>query len=282
MRKNMRGLDLIFIVLFILGSICVANAQHLPFGAESAGIAHASTAKRGRVGVYANPAGISAEKEHTFIAGYTSAYGFIEGLSTLSMAYLHSLSNAALSLSVYRFGDEIFSQHRLSISFGQTINHYSFGIRVNQHQFAMEGANTRYATAIDVGGMAKLSQSLRLGVCISNLNQAVVSEETQEKIPVNMSLGLSYTLDKKLSTYAELLHELEESPVCKVGLSYQAVQKMVLRCGLSTGDQSGLFFGLGLKHSILHIDYALEAHSYLGMSHHMNLAYKLNRNVEKE
>ncbi len=279
----MQFLKVIYLNLMLWGasSFATLDAQSMHLGAEAAGLGNATVAGKGRMGIYANPAALGAVRNQEISATYDTRYGFVEGISTIGAAYIHPLNHSALALSVSRFGDQIFSQHLLSLSYGHQIDQFSVGIRANQHQYHMEGTNTRYATALDIGGIMQMLPSLDFGMSISNLNQPVVSQQTGERVPTTLSSGLCFRPDEKLKTLMEVNYTLEERPLFKVGIAYQPLKSLTFRSGVNTGHLGRFFMGMGLSHSVIDFDYALEAHSVLGISQQFNVIYKIKKGGQK-
>lgn len=270
-----------YVTIFVLTCLRLSlNAQHLPTGAEAAGIGFATVAWEGSMAVWGNAAGLSKVRNRQIMTGYENRYGLVEGLHAVQAAYVHPLSTSTLAISVYRFGDDLYNQHKLSLSAGQQIGQFRAGIRLNQHQYSMEGADTRFALAIDAGGIMKLSEQLLVGMHISNISQARVSRQTGESIPSILGVGLHYAPDDNLHLLAELAYEIEQNPMVKVGLTYEPLDFLVFRSGINSGQPSLFFFGLGLKHSVIHFDYALEIHQLLGIAQHIGLTYQFPSNAK--
>lgn len=256
-------------------------AQHLPVGAEAAGLGFASVSRKGRVGVWDNPAGLSGIRNQQMVFGYENRYGLAEGLNVIQAGFVQPLGASTAALSFYRLGDDLYSQHKLSLSMGHKVGQFRGGLRLNQHQFSMEGADTRYSMAIDFGAIATLSDQFAVGILISNLTQAKVSRQTGEKIPTILRGGINYQPDEHLSLLAELAYELDRSPVLKIGLEYEPLKYIAFRSGMNTGEYTLFFAGIGLRHRVIHFDYSLEIHPLLGVSQHFGLAYQLQSDAEK-
>lgn len=279
----MRCLKVIFFLslcYWFLGTDAVL-AQHLPLGAEAAGLGYANVAAKGRIGIFGNAASLAAVKNREILAGYDSKYGFLKGISTISAAYLHPFQSSSLAFSLSRFGDELFSQHKLSLSYGHQIDHFSIGVRASQHQYHMEGTDTRYTTVLDMGGMAQILPLLSFGVSITNLNQAVVSRETGERVPTILSSGFCFRPDEKLQTLMEVSYALEERPLLKAGVAYQPVKNFTFRSGANTSSLGQFYLGLGAAHSMIDFDYALETHNILGISQQFNVIYKIRKHAKE-
>lgn len=279
----MLSISRISLLLLLILSLDVntLTAQHLPSGAEAAGLGFANVAMKGKMATWGNAAGLSEIHNQQLLAGYENRYGMAEGLHSLQAGFIQSFQQSVAAISLYRLGDELYSLHKLSLSLGHKVGQFSGGLRLSQHQLSMEGADTRYALSIDAGAIAKLSSQLDAGIQISNISQAKVSKQTGERIPTSLAVGFNYHPDQNLRVLGELFYELERAPVVKVGLEYMPLKYVAFRSGINAGEQTLLFLGLGLRHRIIHIDYALETHPLLGMSQHIGLAYQLQQNAKK-
>lgn len=273
-----------FVLVLTIAFAIAPNAlfsQHLPTGPEAAGLGFASVSRSGRVGIWDNPAGLIGLRNQQILCGYENRYGLSNGLNVIQAGFVQPVGASTGAISIYRFGDDLYSQHKLSLSMGHQIGQFRGGFRLNQHQFSMEGADTRYSTALDFGVIASLSEEFAVGVQISNLTRARVSGQTGERSPTVLRVGFDYRPDKHISLLGELTYELDYSPVVKLGLEYEPLKFIAFRSGMNTGEYTQLFAGLGLQHRVVQFDYAFEIHPVLGISQHFGLAYQLQPDAEK-
>ncbi len=61
----------------------------------------------------------------------------------------------------------------------------------------------------------------------------------------------------------------------KAGLEYRILEKLALRSGFSTLARSATF-GAGFRARAFEVDYALGAHTALGVSNHLSIAYRFD------
>ncbi|MEM9831835.1 MAG: hypothetical protein AAF944_14435 [Bacteroidota bacterium] len=261
----------VFLIAFLLIST-LGVAQSL--GGAATGMAEAGVAQRDVWSVFYNVGGMAWVKKITMIAGYENRFGFSEGLHAAGVGVVKPLSFGVGSLGVYRFGDASYSEDQISLGLSHRVSQFSFGLRLNGYQYHVETIGTRFATAVDVGGVARLSPELFIGMQITNLNQAKKSRFSEEKIPTRIQTGIAYQPTETIHLAVEVEHQAGESTEAKIGAEYTVVKKISLRCGVQTLDFRQ-FFGLGLEHRLLQIDYALQTHRVLGLSHQISLAYQL-------
>ena len=265
-----------------LGLMAVQGwAQPHNIGARSAGLGHAAVTLRDAGALFANISGVAHVKQPSLWAGYENRFGFSEGLHAVAAGFIQPTRYGTGSLSVYRFGDALYSQHRLSLGFSHRIEQFSMGVRLSEHQYHLEGFGTRFRTVIDVGGQAQLSSQLILGLQLLNVTQATLSGDHNENIPTLVQVGLSYRPVTSWLVNAEVEHEVTQRPNVKLGIEYTALQRFSLRTGFnSVGLRQ--FFGLGWKHRLLVADYALSTHARLGLSHQVSVTYRLFKKGQDE
>ena len=260
------------ILLLLLSSL--SSAQSL--GGPPAAMAEVGTPLRDAWSVFYNVGGLPWVKHTTVIAGYENRFGFSEGLHAAAVGMIKPLTFGTASLSVYRFGDALYSEDQFALGFGHRVSQFSFGLRLSGYQYHVETVGTRFTTAVDVGGVAQLSPTLHFGMQITNLTQAKKSGYTQEKVPTRIQTGMAYRPTETFQLAAEVEYEVQQTTNAKIGAEYTVLKKISFRSGVQTAYFQQ-FFGLGLTHRLLRIDYALRTHAELGWSHQLSLAYQLSR-----
>ena len=251
-------------------------AQTPTIGARAAGLGYAAVTVRDAGALFANISGVAHVKRSLLWAGYENRFGFSEGLHAVAAGFVQPTRYGTGSVSIYRFGDTYYSQHRLSLGLSHQIDQFSVGVRLSQHQYHIESFGTRFRTVLDIGGQAQLSPKIVLGMQLLNITQASLSDEGREKIPTFIQVGVSCRLASSWQLNTEIEHELTQRPNAKLGVEYTALQKFSLRSGFNSTELRQ-FFGLGWKHRLLIADYALSSHSRLGWSHQVALTYHLSR-----
>ena len=250
------------------------QSQGLNIGARSAGLGHAAVTLHDAGAVFANISGVARVKQPSLVAGYENRFGFSEGLHAVAAGFIQPTRYGTGSLSIYRFGDALYSQHRLSLGFSQRIEQFSVGIRLSEYQYHIEGFGTRFRTVIDIGGQAQLSPQFVLALQLLNITQATLSDQNNENIPTLVQVGLSYQPTTSWLLNADIEHEVTQRPNVKLGVEYTALQKFSLRTGFNSVDLRQ-FFGLGWRHRLLIVDYAFNTHTRLGLSHQVSVIYRI-------
>ncbi len=260
------------LILWLTGLHFSVNAQDLPLSANATGMGNTDAVLQDAYSIFQNVAGMSAIKHVVSITTYHSLYGLSSGLAQMSAGAVVPVRIGVAGIGVSRTGDELFSIHTLSLGYAHQIEQFSMGIRLSQQQYSIEGYGSRSVTLIDIGGIARLSPQLTLGMAISNLNRATISQYTGERKAARLQAGLAYKPITELLLALEIAQQVGEKPQAKVGAAYTWQKKVALRSGFNAAVRQH-YFGIGLYHRILKVDYALSTHTHLGCSHMMSLAY---------
>lgn len=176
-----------------------------------------------------------------------------------------------ISGGAYRFGDALYNEHIISAGFASKLGLASLGAQINYIQYSAEGFGTKSVASVNFGGIAELTPHLSIGAYIINLNQPEITKE--EKLPTKLVAGLGFKPIEKIFIAAEIEKDLDFDPTWKMGVEYSFHKKFAARTGYNLRPNTG-FFGLGFKTRRLTIDYAVQYHVSLGLSHQASIGYQ--------
>ena len=291
----MKKIYSLFFLLFLLFSIslqnfCFAQFGQIEAGARTYGMGRTSLTVSDSWAVFNNVAALSDVKGTEGFLGYSNRFT-LSGLHTLQAgATFDSFFNGKMGVGVTRFGDDLYNEHRLAIGYSHKINTMSIGIQANYLQTSIQGYGTRRNFALEMGGLAQLSEKLFLGMHIFNINQAKVSDFEDERIPTIMRIGISFRPVEKVMVNIETEKDTEYPASFKAGLEYQAIEwnerKVFIRTGITTAEFLA-HFGIGYYKRNFGVDYAFTTLPQVGYSHHVGLVYRFGKarkdnDVDKE
>ena len=214
-------------------------------------------------------------EQHAVFVGYQNRYTISEfQVIGGGGVFHHQLANAGIGY--YRFGDDLFSQQKLHLAVGNSIQMVSLGLGIDWIQYSIASIGTQHVLAIQFGGMAEITPQLMVAAHIFNMNQATVVEETGESLPTIMKSGISYRPNEELMINMEVEKDLGFNEVFKVGIEYEVVQQVFIRTGIRSEPLIGAF-GLGFHPKNFQFDYALSSDSQLGNIHEFSLAYSTKK-----
>lgn len=177
----------------------------------------------------------------------------------------------------WHFGDALYSENKVSLGYSHHLGMVSLGVQVNYFQVSVQEMGTQQAIALEFGGVAELRPDLKIGMHIYNFNQAQLADFEDERLPTIMRAGVSYEPIEKLMINIETEKEVDEPAMFKGGVAYQVLpDKLTLRTGVSS-EPFVSYFGLGFRYKFLVIDYALNTHPALDLTHHLSLTYRFEK-----
>lgn len=263
-------------MLTLLSSFTL-NAQNgiIQIGAKPAGLGYTYTALFDAWSVFYNPAGIDQIPTSKALFSIENKFS-ISGLSTLGASFIASTKSGNFGASVFRFGDNIYNEQALGLTYSNSFGITSLGVRVNYFQYQSEISTTRNGLVIDFGGITRLTKQLNFGAYIRNINQANLSGNRDEKIPVILNAGISYKPTHELIINAEVEKDIDFDAGLRVGLAYTFLKRLQARSGILTYPFTN-YFGLGFNSSRIQIDYALTRTPSLGISNQASVSYLLRK-----
>lgn len=192
----------------------------------------------------------------------------------LAAVFVTPIRSGAAGVSAFRFGDDLYNEHNLSLGVAHTFGLASLGLKAHYIQYRAQGLETRTALSVSFGGIAQLTPKLLFGAHIVNINQPVIHADTGERIPTSLYAGISFRPSDKLILGSDIEKDLQHPATIKSGMEYRLYKKVSFRTGFNLHPEAG-FFGLGFHVRKLELDYALEASYAAGFSHQATVLYKL-------
>lgn len=267
----------IYALLFFLFLFYNSQAQNglSQIGARTAAMGYTAATMTDSWSLFNNPAGLSEAEGVNGIFAFENKFG-VEGFNTMAAGVLAPMPVGGIGLSVFKFGDELYNEQTIALTYGNRFGLASIGARVNYLQYHIEGFGNKGIFAIDFGGVAELSQHVYFGAYIRNINQAQISEFEDERVPTLLNAGLSYRPTDKIILNLEAEKDIDMEALFRVGLEYSFLKKFVGRTGIKTRPFTN-FFGLGFKATRLKVDYALARDPALGFSHQAAIVYNIKK-----
>ncbi|WP_338765588.1 hypothetical protein WAF17_01960 [Bernardetia sp. ABR2-2B] len=279
MKKIYFSLALFFSFIFIKNT-SFAQFGQIEAGAKTYGMGRTSLTVSDSWAVFNNVAALSDVRGTEAFLGYSNRFT-LSGLNTLQAgATFDAFFDGKMGIGVTRFGDDLYNEHRLAIGYAHKISNMSIGIQANYLQTSIQGYGTRQNFALEMGGLAQLSETLFLGMHIFNINQAKVSDFEDERIPTMMRIGVSYKPVERVVINFETEKDTEYPASFKAGLEYQAVKwnenQVFIRTGITT-EEFLAHFGVGYYKGSFGLDYAFTTLPQVGYSHHVGLVYRFGK-----
>jgi hypothetical protein len=268
-----------FLFLFFLAPNCFAQLTNLPIGGRAMGLGGSTVTLQDGWGIFNNVAGISDSEQMS--AGFAYHYPYsLAPLSTASAYFVSPLRFGAIGVSVQKFGDNLFSEQKISLGYASKISNIDLGFRVNYHQLSADGAGSKGVPSFDFGVITQLTDEIYLGAKANNITQTKLLDFEDERLPSTISLGISYRPNNKLMVNIEANKDVEFDPAFLGGVEYRIVDKLLVRGGFSS-EPNAVYFGVGFDLKKIDIDYSLNNHAVLGISQQLSIKVDLKK-VEKK
>lgn len=271
----MRQIILVSVFLVVLVSTVFSQSIYTPIGGRAIGMGDASVTLSGFWSGFQNTAGITSSDQLAFGVAYENRYG-MDGFNFMAAGISAPTPFGHVFASAFRFGDDIYNEHKASLGYATEIGIIQLGGRVNYLQYHILDFGTQSSWSLDFGGIASLTPQLVIGAQALNITQSSLSKGNEQAIPTLLKLGASYRPVIYFMLNAEIEKDIQMASLVKVGAEYNLLEKFYLRSGIQSGSFQ-TFYGLGFKYLSIHWDYALSNHPELGFSHAMSLQYSLRK-----
>jgi hypothetical protein len=234
-------------------------------GARANGMASASACLSDIWSLTNNPAGLAKTKSVAAAFTYHAVPSFTS-FNRTSAGIVTPVKWGVAGAGVFRFGDDLYSEQIFSLGLANTFGLASLGLKVNWLQYRAEGLETRTALTLSFGGIATLNSKILVGAHIVNINQPVINDLTEERVPTKLIAGIAYQPSAQLLLAGEVEQAVGHLPFIKAGLEYLIHKKIFFRTGFRLRPATGSF-GAGYKTAKFQLDYAVQLNSPSGLSH---------------
>jgi len=252
-----------------------AQSIYAPVSSRVIGMGDASVTMGGYWASFQNTAGITTTEHIEIGATYENKFG-MPGMSFMATGFTSRLPFGHASLNIFRFGDDIYNEHKVSLGYATELGIIKIGSRINYLQYQVQDFGMKAAYSVDFGGIATISPKLVMGAQALNITQSTLNPDTEQRLPTLLKLGVSYRPKRYFMLNMEIEKDIVRPAMLKVGAEYHFLKKFYLRTGVNSGAFQS-FYGLGFNYLSFQWDYALSNHAELGFSHSISMHYKLKR-----
>lgn len=249
-------------------------------GAQAAGMGYATGTLPGEWAMFNNIAGLAHQKESTAAATYEIRPA-VPGGNRLGALAVMPFSFGTAGVSIFRFGDDLYSEQIISLGFANQLGNTSLGARLSYIQYRAEGFGTHGAFGINVGGITKITPQISIGAWVQNINQPKINFDAKEKVPVKLMVSVSFKPTEKFTLVSELEKDVLYSVLWKTGMEYIIHKKFFARAGFNI-QPNAMFLGAGFQGWRVKIDYAFQGFTQLGAAHQASASYRITSSRAKE
>ncbi|NWF50766.1 MAG: hypothetical protein HXY49_09515 [Ignavibacteriaceae bacterium] len=240
-------------------------------GARQISLANSDVALSNDVfALFSNPAGIAQMGWREIGIYYSPAPFGLTELANGFIAYHEPFYFGSVAIGGMTFGYDLYRETKVLVSYSYNYENRLFaGAAFNYHTVNIQNYGNDAALYVNLGGLAYVTNNLRWGFYIQNLNRASFGKD-DDQIPMIFNSGFSYDVIDNLSLNAAVEKDIRYNASVRVGVDYSLIEYLSIRTGFSN-EPSRYTAGIGIHYSILNLDYAFFTHPDLGLTHQAGL-----------
>lgn len=263
-------------IYFLALAITIAQAVSAQstttlMGGRAAGLGYATAATEDEWSLFNNVGGLAKVDQLNTSFAYEARPALV-GANRMAASILAPSKIGTVGVGIFKFGDDIYSEHQVSFGVGNQIGNTSLGAKVNYTQYRVEGFGNISAASFDFGGISRITPQLSIGAYITNLTQSKLIGTDGERIPTKLVLGIAFKPSNKIFIATELEKDLDYQTIWKTGLEYSIYEKVFFRTGFNLNPNVA-YFGLGTHKKNLKFDYAIRFNQLTGAAHQLSASY---------
>jgi len=269
-------LKFISVVYFLCtGTAMFSQNANTLIGSRAQALGYSSACLSDEWSLFNNVAGLASAKR--LAAGFTyEAHPAFKYFNRTAFVTAIPFKFGALGIGAVRFGDALYNEQIASCGIATTFGLASLGLKVNYIQYHVDGLPNKSLISVSFGGIAQLTEQLKVGAHIVNINQGKITEDGQERIPTILQAGIAFLPFSKLTVVTEVQKDLDYDACWKGGIEYHPFKKFLFRTGYNVHPDAA-FAGIGARFARMNADYAVQFMNPLGMSHQATVVYHFQK-----
>ena len=192
-------MKLSYTIIIICAISLSAYSQYNP-GAKQISLSNSDVAQSNDVfSLFNNPAGLSQMNWRELGIYYSPAPFGLSELTNGYVAYHEPTSFGSLGLGGMSYGFELYRETKIVLGYSYNYqNKFFAGAAINYQTVSIKNYGNDGALFFNVGGLAYITELLRIGFSIQNLNRATFGDQ-DDQIPMQINTGLSYDIVEELT-----------------------------------------------------------------------------------
>lgn len=265
----------IFLVLLLICSSSRAAFEQSPHGARAVGLGGSTVSVQGDLwSAYLNPSCLPAATTTSVAVEYLPAmYGLWEiqrGAVTVDRGF--SFGSAAFSICGLGFA--LYREITAGVAVSHELNERVIvGLGLHLYSLSIRGYGGDQALGLDIGALVRLAPGVSYGVALHNVNRPSLGS-IEEPLPQSVTMGVSV---QPLPAALLAISAEKDSRFpfgLSVGAEYCFEELLTLRLG-AVHEPSTVAAGIGVRTSLLNLDYAYTVHPDLGGTHCFSVSFVL-------
>ena len=269
-------MKLAYTIIIICWLTLSAYSQYNP-GAKQISLSNSDVALSSDVfALFNNPAGLSQMNWREVGVYYSPAPFGLTELANGFVAYHEPTSIGSFGIGGMSYGFDLYRESKLSLAYSYNyLNKFFAGLTINYQTLSIQNYGNDGALFFNIGGLAYLSNVLRLGFAIQNINRATYGDK-DDQIPMIFNTGFSYDVVDELTINFAVEKDIKYKASFQFGINYDLIEYFSLRTGFSN-EPSKFSAGIGINYSMFSLDYAMFTHNDLGLTHQAGIIISFGR-----
>ncbi len=222
--------------------------------------------------IFYNPAGTANLRDREISFSYIPAQFGLTQLSKKGAVYYEPSLPVKFGVGFESFGFELYRENTFKISLSHSFGVFNLGLGLNYNFVSIKNYGSAGAFSADLGFISNPVKFLRFGFVVKNLIAGKIGE-ARERLPKEIDLGVALMPYDNLIVSTGVYKELIFRESVRYGVEYNIANFVSVRFGLSNYPvrYSG---GLGIKIFRFQLDYGVDNHQLLGLTHQVTLTAK--------
>jgi hypothetical protein len=216
--------------------------------------------------LFNNPAGLSQMNWREVGVYYSPApYGFTE-LANGFAAFHEPFEFGSLAAGGMTYGFDVYRESKILLGYSYSyVKKFFIGAAINYHTISIKNYGSDGSFYVNVGGLAYLTESIRWGFYVHNVNRASFGNYS-DQIPIVFNTGFNYEILESFNFNFAVEKELKLKTSLRGGIEYFPIDYLALRIGFAN-EPNIYSAGIGIIYSFINFDYAVFTHNDLGLTH---------------
>jgi hypothetical protein len=230
--------------------------------------------------LFNNPAGLSQMNWREIGIYYSPAPFGLSELANGYVAYHEPTYLGSFAVGGMSYGFDLYRESKFSIGYSYNYQNIFFaGLAVNYQTVSIQNYGNDGALYFNFGGLAYITNNLRLGFSVQNINRATFGDD-DDQIPMIFNTGFSCDVVNDLTVNFAVEKDIKYKASLQFGINYDIIEYLSLRTGFSN-EPSKYSAGIGINYSIFSVDYAIFTNTDLGLTHQAGIVISFGRDEKR-
>lgn len=260
--------------LILMSSVTELQAQAV-IGARELAVGQATTAlQKTDWAMFGNPAMMHEEERSVSFFG-VRYYGLAE-ISDMAMSVTYPTKIGVFGGAAHRYGFDLFNENRLRLGYKNSFMGFHYGAIINYSHIVQGGGyGSAGALGVDIGVAAPILSDLWIGAKATNVNQPEYGSRNNEKLPRELSIGLSYQLSDIALFTTDVVKDVQFPISYRGGVEINIIDNLVGRAGITTKPQT-FSAGFGYSGSLWSANIGVQRHEERVLGYSPAIDFKIS------